>query len=70
MFNKRNYRRNPHIIQMNTKCGKYYINYTFIEINENEYSVSTNIPNYGWPMNGKFMNGFYNKETGILSDLK
>jgi hypothetical protein len=67
-LNKRNF-RNSNTVQICTLCKTYYINYTFTEINENRYKVSTNVPNYGWPNNGKIMNGIYDKEKGILSDL-
>lgn len=46
LLNLRNSRKNPHQIQMNTLCRKFYINYTFNKINDNSYKVISNIPNY------------------------
>lgn len=64
LLNVRNYRKNPHEIQINTIGRKYYINYSFNKIDDKRYNVKSNIPNYGHTINGKFIDGTYDVETG------
>ena len=64
LLNLRNNIRNPHNIQINTLCHKYYINYTFNKINDNSYKVSSRIPNYG------FNSGLYKNDIDGIYDIE
>lgn len=68
ILNIRNNIRNGHQIQINTLCRKYYINYTFTKLDEKNYKVITNIPNYlqGIGMNSQGnIYGNYSLENGF-----
>lgn len=68
LLNIRNNIRNGHQIQINTLCRKYYINYTFSTLDEKNYKVITNIPNYsqGIGMNSQDnIYGNYSLENGF-----
>jgi hypothetical protein len=66
-LDKKNNRKNSHNILVITVCRRFYINYTFKEINEKEYEVSAYIPAFRLPMDihGNVINGIYHIENGL-----